>query len=193
MQRHDPARNILTLAQAGFELAGIHDIEEAHALVESLVAPPVACPDIMRRVQAKTGAGLFIMRQDGRITAVIGELALTPSGLHAVQTGAFDGLAPASEHLCAPGNIVSAMYCWGAAAATRRASAASVRAVVAARETTYADLPFFTRAAQPKDADANAGSKGAHAAARRFGCTYYPGQPNLLYSPGALKAGSVAA
>jgi hypothetical protein len=193
VQWHDPARNIVTLAGAGLELAQPQDIAEAHALVERLVGPPLASADVMRRIQDRTKASIFVVRQEGRITGVVGELALTPEGMQALTSGAFNGIDPDLAHVAAPGQAVAAFYCWGIAADTRKAAATTIRGVVTAREAVYADLPFFTRAAPPRDGGDDAASRGARSAFRRFDCVYYPGQPTLVYSPTSAKSGRAAA
>jgi len=181
------------MVEAGLEPATSADIDEAYALVQRLIGPPLASSEVMRSVQEHTRASIFLVREDGRITGVLGELALSSAGLAALEAGAFDGTAPELAHLARPGAPVAAYYCWGLAAETRRASIAGVKGVVAARDTVYANLPFFARAAEPKGEDANKQSHGARVGFRRFDCTYYPGQPGLLYSPMARSVGRSAA
>jgi hypothetical protein len=172
------------MAEAGYEVAAVSDIAEAHALVERLVGPPVASVETLQAVQSHSTCSLFVMREEGRLTGLYAELALAEAGLKALESGAFNGLDPDLGQVARPGDRVAAFYCWGLAADTRRSQVNGVRAVIAARDKVYPDLPFFTTAA---------GSDGARVAFRRFGCTYYPGQPRLLYSSRSLKAGNVAA
>lgn len=193
MQLHDPAKNIRVMTSIGLEVATSADIDAVHALVVRLVGPPTAEAAIMRLVHEHTRASVFVSREQGEISGVVGELPLTPAGLTALWAGDFNGVAPATEHLCAPGQPVAAMYCWGCAADSRRAAALAVKAVVIARNEIYPTLPFFTRAAPPAGADADTGSLGGHAAFRRFGCTPVPGQPGLIYSSSASIAGRSAA
>ncbi len=183
------------MAEAGYEVASASDIAETCALIERLVGPPLAGEAVMRAIHERSQSSVFIYREHGRITGVLGELALVQSGLEALKAGAFSGVSPDLEQIARPGDRVAAYYCWGLAAEGRRASMYGVKAVIAARDVLYPELPFFTTAAKPKGAedDGDAASNGARVAFRRFGCTYYPGQPNLLYAPKALKAGSVAA
>lgn len=193
MQTHQPARVIQAMEAAGLEVASAEDIVEAHALVERLVGPPLAGPGVMRAIHDRTQASVFVIREDGRITGVLGELPLVEAGLKALEAGAFNGAAPDLDHIACPGDAVAAYYCWGFAAETRRASAVGVKGVIAARDDVYRDLPFFARAAKPAGSDEDAASNGARVGFRRFGCTPYPGQPNLIYSPRALQAGRVTA
>jgi hypothetical protein len=180
------------MADFGLDVASSADIAEAHALVERLVGPPLAGVDVMRAIHERTQASVFVIRENGRITGVLGELPISEAGLKALEAGDFNGASPELEHVTRPGDQVFAFYCWGFAAETRRASAMGVRGVIAARDHVYAELPFFARAAKPKD-DEDAPSNGARVGFRRFGCTYYPGQPNLLYSPKAQHPGRAAA
>jgi hypothetical protein len=178
---------------AGLEVATPDDIVEAHALVERLVGPPLAGPSVMRAIHDRTQASVFVIREDGRITGVLGELALVEAGLRALETGTFNGVDPDLEHIARPGDPVSAWYCWGFAAETRRAAAIGVKATIVSRNDVYRDLPLFARAVKPAGADEDTQSNGARVGFRRFGCTPYPGQPDLIYSPRALQAGSVTA
>ncbi len=180
------------MAAVGLELAMDADMPLAHALVERTVGPPLASLAVMRAIQEHTQSSMYVVRENGTITGILGELPLTEVGLKALETGVFDGTAPPLEQVAAPGEPVVAYYCWGLAAETRYASITGVKGVVAARNVTYPELPYFARAAEPKDSDFD-GSKGARVSIRRFGCTYYPGQPTLLYSPKARSGGRSAA
>lgn len=180
------------MADAGLEVATDGDIGEAHALVERLVGPPLAGVEAMRAIHTRTQASVFVIREDGRITGVLGELPLVEAGMKALEAGQFNGAAPDLDHIARPGDPVAAYYCWGFAAETRRASAIGVKGVIAARDDVYADLPFFARAAKPAGADDDAASNGARVGFRRFGAEPYPGQPDLIYSPRAQKVGTAA-
>lgn len=180
------------MTDVGLELASDADLPIAHALVERTVGPPLARLDVMRAIHEHTRSSVYVIREDGVITGTLGELPLTETGLRALEAGVFDGTAPSLDQIAAPGQPVAAYYCWGLAAETRNASVIGVRGVMAARNVTYSELPFFARAAEPKGSDYE-GSNGARVGIRRFGCTYYPGQPNLLYSPKARSGGRSAA
>jgi hypothetical protein len=180
------------MTAAGLELASDADLALAHALVERTVGPPLASLAVMRTIQTHNQSSLYVIREHGIITGVLGELPLTEAGLEALVSGAFDGVDPSLDHVAAPGDPIAAYYCWGLAAETRHASVVGVKGVVAARNVTYPEQPFFARAAEAKGSAAG-GSNGARVGIRRFGCTYYPGQPTLLYSPKARSGGRSAA
>jgi hypothetical protein len=191
---HDPNRNVRVMAAVQMEPATPADLSEAHALVARLIAPPIASLEAMQAAHAHTGAAVYVHREKGRISAVAGELPLTHMGFEKLISGRFDALDPHPDDLARPGEAVVAFYCWGCAGDTRRGAAAGVRAVVHARHAIYADVPFFTRAGKPLGASEADGSKGGHAATRRFACIDYPGQPGLIFSPAAARTGrSVAA
>jgi hypothetical protein len=179
------------MAAAGLDLVADADIDEAHALVMRLIGPPVASIAVLRSVHSHTQASLFVFRE-GRITGLLAELPLTQAGLAALTAGRFNGLEPLPEQIARPGQDVVAYYCWGNAAETRRAAAATVRGMVIARDEIYPELPHFARAAVPADRP-GAASNGARISFRRFDCTYYPGQPDLLFSPKSRSARSPAA
>ena len=89
---HDPAKNIRVMAAVQIEPAGASAVEAAHNLVARLIAPPIAGHQAMRVVQAHTRASLYVYREGGRISGVMGDLPLTPKGLEAVGSGRFDAL-----------------------------------------------------------------------------------------------------
>ena len=182
------------MAAVQMEPAEPADLAEAHALVARLIAPPIASLEAMRAAHAHTGAAVYVHREGGRISAVAGELPLTETGFAKLTSGRFNALSPEPEDLARPGQTVAAFYCWGCAGDTRRGAAAGVRAGVHARPAIYAEVPCFTRAGKPLGAAEEDGSKGGHAATRRFACVDYPGQPGLIFSPSAPSVGrSVAA
>ncbi len=193
MLRHNPAKNIAALKAANLDPASQPDIEVAHAMAVRLIGPQLASVELLTAIQEKTRASVYVFREDGRITGVLGELPLSTHGLGAIEGARFDGARPQLDQVAAPGEPVLAYYCWGNAAETRRAAAATVRGMIIARDEIYPELPYFARAVVPAGADDDAGSNGARISFRRFDCTYYPGQPDLLYSPKARSLGRPAA
>ena len=98
------------MAEAGYEVAAVSDLAETHALIERLVGPPLASVEVMRAIQERSEASLFIFREQGRITGVLGELALVESGFEAIKAGAFSGVSPELDHIARPGDEVAAYY-----------------------------------------------------------------------------------
>jgi hypothetical protein len=115
-----------------------------------------------------------VCTQDGAVTGVMGMVALTPAGLQAVEAHLFDPKNPPVEFLCREGDALAAVYGWGLAATTRKASAIVLAGALKLRER-FPDLPFFTRAAT---------EAGAKVIFGRLGYAPYPGAPdNLLWNP----------
>ena len=193
LETHEPSKNSRVLAAFEFEAARADDIDEAHALVERLIGPPIASPAVIRAVQAHSHASMFVRREDGRIVAALAELPLVAAGLEALLEGRLNGLDPDLSHIARPGDLLAAHYCWALAADSIRASAIGIKALLASRTEVYGALPFFARTAPTADGQTDPTSDGARVAFRRFGCSPYPGQPTLLYAPVACQSGRSAA
>ena len=103
-------------------------------------------------MQAHSGASVFVYRHDGAAQGFLAAILLRPSGLQKLESDSFDALAPDLEDICKAGETPAAVYAWGLAATTVRASAAVVRALMALRDEALPQVPFFCRAATPQGA-----------------------------------------
>jgi hypothetical protein len=172
--RHDPREFSDVVASFGLALAGPSDCEEGRAMAADLISPHVASAITFHRVQERTASAVFVWRESGQITGVLGMIPITASGLEAIVQHRFDQRNPPSEYLCAPGDPFFATYGWGIVGRTRKASAVVMQGAMALRDR-YASIPFFTRAVTPS---------GAKVVRGRMGYSPYPGAPDdLLWNP----------
>lgn len=172
------------LASLGLHPASPDDIEVARGLAAELIGPYVAAAATFDWVHRKTRASLFVYRQNGDITGTLGIVPLKPQGLDAVLRDTFDARNPARETVCRPGDPFAALYGWGFAASTRKAAAAVVIGSMRLRETVFAPIPCFTRAATPA---------GERIIRTKMGYQPYRGsRSGLLISPVAALLADVA-
>jgi hypothetical protein len=173
--RHYHARDFIRLLAP----VDLHPADEAEcaagrALAAAKISPHVASVETFVRVQARTGAAVFVQTRDGEVTGVTGMLPLNTDGLREIVEHRFTSKDPPDELLCAPGDDAAAMYAWGFSASTRKASAAVVMMTMILRDH-YPEIPFFTRAVTPA---------GVKVICGRMGYSPYPGAPDdLLWNP----------
>lgn len=178
-----PHEVVRLLAPLDLQLASREDCELGRALAAQLISPAIALTQTLLRVQARCGAAIFVQRAEGNVTGVTTLLPLRPEGKRAIENHAFDTKLPPDELLCAPGDPLAAVYPWGFAATTRRASAAVVSMVIRLREY-WPEVPFFTRAVT---------ASGARVVRGRMRYSPYPGAPDdLLWNPVPLLQERVA-
>ncbi len=158
------------LTEVGLHPANSEECDAGRAIAAELISPHVALAPTFHRVQSLTGAAISVCAQDGAVAGVMGMVPLTPAGLDAVQTHLFDPKNPPADHLCRDGDPFAAVYGWGLAATTRKASATVLLGALTLRKR-FSDLPFFTRAATPA---------GARVIYGRLGYAPYPGAPGDL-------------
>jgi hypothetical protein len=132
---------------AGVDLApaGETDIDEAREFAAALIGPRIVSSTALKRVHEQTRAGLFLAREEGRLTGVLAFVLLSRAGLEAVWAEAFDACDPASAHMIQAGQEPVALYGWGVAAATK---ASAVRLIEGANRMgagAVAGLPYFAR------------------------------------------------
>ena len=174
LPRFQPPDVVRLLAPLDLHLASREDCDLGRALAAELIGPAIALTQTLLRVQARCGAAIFVQRAEGVVTGVSTLLPLRLEGRRAIESHAFDTRLPPDELLCAPGDSLAAVYPWGFAARTRRASAAVVSMVIRLREH-WPDIPFYTRAVTPS---------GSKVVRGRMGYSPYPGAPDdLLWNP----------
>lgn len=170
-----PTNVLECLLSLDLRSASDEEIQFSRALAADLISPFVATVDTFTEIHHKTRASVFVYRQDGRITGTLGVVPVRPSGLDAIRHHAFDARNPAREMVCAPGDAFAGLYGWGFAAVARKAAAAVIVGSMRLRETVFAGIPCFTRAATPA---------GERIICGKMGYRPYPGSPTgLLVSP----------
>jgi hypothetical protein len=122
------------------------DIAEMRALAARLIGPEIASEQTLRTIHARTGYGFYVVREEGRIAAVLALIMLNGLGLDAMGRGLFDTLSPSPGHAARPDENPVAVYGWGVAGSSREHATAIVNACKTAREAAP-ELPFFARAA----------------------------------------------
>ncbi|HTI67273.1 MAG TPA: hypothetical protein VL460_06965 [Caulobacteraceae bacterium] len=171
---HDPREFIDLLSVIDLHPAEPEECDAGRAIAAELISPYVAPAAAFRRVQAHTGSAVWVYRQAGEVTGVLGMVAVKPNGLKAIEEHLYDSKNTPEEFLCGAGDPFAAIYGWGFAARTRKASVAVVLGAMRSRER-FADIPFFTRAATPA---------GVKVITGRMGYRPYPGAPDdLLWNP----------
>lgn len=141
--------------------AHLDDIAPARVMAVELIGPGIAGVESLRAVHARTGASVFLFRdEDGVVQGVLGVVPLRGSGLAALEADRFDAADPDLDDVCLPNEAPAAVYSWGFAAATIRAAGAVVLAKMAMRDQGFPDVPFFCRAATPQGAKVALGKMG---------------------------------
>lgn len=145
----NPGLVLHCLAALDIHPASPSDVDIVRGLAAELIGPYVATAETFADIHRKSRASIFVYRQNGEITGTLGIVPLRPQGLDAVIRDTFDARDPARETVCAPGDAFAALYGWGFAARTRKGGAAVVMGSMRLRETVFAQIPCFTRAATP--------------------------------------------
>lgn len=109
------------------------------------LAPLSALAASHKRTEAS--AWVYKCPTTGDLSGVLLNLPLTAEGEIALVLGKFNTADPDPEHLCAPGDPVSAMYIWFTGGRGLRARNAVMRTAFAWRDGVYGGLRAYSRAA----------------------------------------------
>ena len=124
-------------------------IVEARDFAAELIGGKIATVQTLAWVHERTGAALFLAREEGRLTGVWATVLLSEAGVRACHADDFDGLEPDRRHVAKKSEDPAGHYAWGIAGSTRE----SAKRVVAAADALYwsvlPHLPFFTRPTTP--------------------------------------------
>lgn len=139
-----------------------HDDEfsRGRAIAAQLISPDVAAEETFAAVHGRNGAGVFVYRQDGLAQGFLGVILLRASGLAKIEADSFNAVQPDLDDVCEAGEEPAAVYGWGFAATTARASGAVVLGLMALADRAGLDVPFFCRAATPAGAKVILGKMG---------------------------------
>jgi len=122
------------------------DVAAARQFAAQLIGEGIVAAEDLERVHRLTGdSALFVTREEGELTGVLAFVLLNVSGLRAVLTGAFNALAPAAEHVAAPGAPACAFYGWGVAATTKPSARRVIDGARAIMSGSVGHLPKFAR------------------------------------------------
>lgn len=123
------------------------EILEARAFAVRLIGGQIADHQTLGQVHARSGAALFLTREQSLLTGALGLVLLSRSGLAAVEADRFDAAQPSLDHVARPSEPPEGVYVWGLAASTRRGALRVVAGARAVRQHAAPDLPCFGRAA----------------------------------------------
>lgn len=148
-----PAQRVLACLETfGVFPARDDEFARGRAIAAELISPDVASESTFAAVHARNGAAVFVYRQDEVAQGFLGVILLRASGLAKIEADTFNGVAPDLEDVCTDGEEPAAVYGWGFAANTARASGAMVLGLMALADRAGLDVPFFCRAATPAGA-----------------------------------------
>jgi hypothetical protein len=103
----------------------------------------------LEAVQEVQPAATLVFMEDGEVTAVSGQLLLSPGSVRPIFEGAFDALEVDVRYLTVEGEVAALGYAWGIAATTKKGGAAVIAVGKALRAALFPDLTIFTRAVTP--------------------------------------------
>lgn len=177
---NDPDRICEVAAAFGMALAEDHEIVAGREIAAGLISDGIASAETFIAVQRLTRSSVFVYREEGAVTGMLGLFLLRPAGLQAVQNGTFDAVRPDVAYIASPGERPAACYGWGFAASTERGGSAAVRAAVALQQQLFWAIPTFTRTATPDGVRVILGPMGYQ--------RYSASDPSLVWRPPAKSA-----
>ncbi len=136
-------------AQFGVTPAEPGEIDEAQAFAARLIGGKIATPATIARVHARTGVGLFVVREAGELTAVVALVFLSEAGRRAVWTDAFDSVNPAASHIMRRGGEPAGIYGWGIAATNHQAAQRAIEGYELTSRIAVPHLAVFGRPVTP--------------------------------------------
>ncbi len=138
---------IILATHAAFDVrpASPGEMAEARMFAAAMIGSAIVNPETLAWVHARSGAGLFLAREEGRLTGVWAALLLTQAGVEACLADRFDGVDPDPAHVAEKGQEPAGIYAWGIAAATRDTAKRLMAASDAVDRAALAHLPGFTR------------------------------------------------
>ncbi len=161
MAPETPAKRIFACLETfGVFPARSDELTRGRAIAAELISPDIAREETFSAVHNRSGAGVFVYRQDGLAQGFLGLILLRASGLEKIEKDSFNAISPDLNDVCIDGEEPVAVYGWGFAAATARAAGAMVMGLMALREDAGLDVPFFCRAATPAGAKVILGKMG---------------------------------
>ena len=126
------------------------EVVEAQAFATRLIGGKLVSPAKLASIHATTGAGLFLVRENGELTALFAMVLLNADGRRAVEADEFDSLEPPPCHVIAEGEEPAAIYGWGIAATNHPAAQRIIDACGLLGRTAAPHLPVFARPVTPR-------------------------------------------
>lgn len=128
-------------------MASSDEIRTGRSLAARLISADLTSADQLAAVQNITGASLFVYKEHGAVTGVLGFFGMRTAGVSALDAGRFDARQFDLECVTPPSEAPAGIYAFGVAAATKAAGSAVIRASAAIQEALYWALPIYTRVA----------------------------------------------
>lgn len=122
-----------------------HEYAAVHAIASDTIGGELATMEEIRRVDALTGAAIWVVRRKGEVTGFLAPLALTHEGRDALVDGAFNAASIREEWVAALGQPLAGFYCWSYAGRDQLSRGALVLGLRKLIDSHFADLPFFGR------------------------------------------------
>lgn len=146
-----PGGRVADALRTILEPIGMFDAEAAELprvreLAARLIGPCIAEEDVLRAIHDRSGYGVYVVREAGRVAGTLALIFLNREGLAAIEADAFDPLHPPVEMAVLPDEEPACVYAWGIAADTREAAGVLV-AGSWALGAAVPNQPFFVRAA----------------------------------------------
>lgn len=130
----------------GFKPVQLSEIDDFHALADSLIDGEIASASDIGRVQQWTRTSLHMRRWNGRPDGFVASIPLSEMGVEALLAGEFGFANARREWVCGPDQRASALLSWGLAGLTPHAQAAALRALLVGWRGFYADVRVYARA-----------------------------------------------
>jgi hypothetical protein len=160
------------LAHFGVASAQPSDVAGAHALATRLIGGTMAEPSTITEIHRRTGAGLFVARDESGVVGLLAFLLLSESGADSLLGGSLDTLQPAADDVVTGGEEPAAVYSWAIAAADHNTAKSLVGGHERVRHVAVPHLPFYLRPVTPK---------GRRLAVLRLGFKPLPGSRSGLF------------
>ena len=137
-------------AEFGVLPAKPEEIVEAQEFATRLIGGKLVSPETLASIHDVTGAGLFLVHEEGELTALFAMVLLNADGRRAVEADEFDSLEPPPHHVIARGEEPAAIYGWGIAATNHPAAQRIIDACGLLGRTAAPNLPVFARPVTPR-------------------------------------------
>lgn len=121
------------------------DYEAVHELATSELGPGLASLEEIKRVDAMTGASIWVVRRKGAVTGFLAPLALTSTGVAALVNDTFDAANIDPAWVARLSEPLAGFYCWCYAGKDQVSRGALVLGLRTLIDTHFSDLPFFGR------------------------------------------------
>ena len=160
------------------------EVAEARQFAARLIGGDIVSPEGLQMVHERSGAGLFVYRDDEELTGVLAIILLSDAGLRAMCDETFDALSPDPLHVARADEEPAGLYGWGIAATRKMTARRLVDGLSAIANNAVGHLPYFARAATPQ---------GERLLIERLGFRPYPGSRTGLLQLAPYLGGRIAA